>query len=151
LPAGHVFRGGAGQEALHDADHARVDRKDEAGSRRLQRLGDGPGEALVVAHAGHQCHLAAQVDGDHARLWISRAVAEFAGIGTRLANRRRPGKMNRLARLALAPGARYNRSFLRSPSARSMRLIMPDLSVTVDGLRLPNPFVIASGPPGTNA
>lgn len=28
---------------------------------------------------------------------------------------------------------------------------MPDLSVTVDGLRLPNPFVIASGPPGTNA
>src|SRR5690349_16251542 len=28
---------------------------------------------------------------------------------------------------------------------------MPDLSVTVDGLKLPNPFVIASGPPGTNA
>lgn len=28
---------------------------------------------------------------------------------------------------------------------------MTDLSVTVDGLRLPNPFVIASGPPGTNA
>lgn len=28
---------------------------------------------------------------------------------------------------------------------------MPDLSVTVHGLRLPNPFVIASGPPGTNA
>jgi dihydropyrimidine dehydrogenase (NADP+)/dihydropyrimidine dehydrogenase (NAD+) subunit PreA len=28
---------------------------------------------------------------------------------------------------------------------------MPDLSVTVDGLNLPNPFVIASGPPGTNA
>ncbi len=28
---------------------------------------------------------------------------------------------------------------------------MPDLSVTVDGLRLRNPFVIASGPPGTNA
>eukprot|EP00803_Ostreobium_quekettii_P003355 evm.model.scf_104.2 EVM.evm.TU.scf_104.2 scf_104:13387-17959(-) len=26
----------------------------------------------------------------------------------------------------------------------------PDLSVTVNGLRLPNPFVIASGPPGTN-
>ncbi len=26
-----------------------------------------------------------------------------------------------------------------------------DLSVQVDGLRLPNPFVIASGPPGTNA
>ena len=28
---------------------------------------------------------------------------------------------------------------------------MSNLSVTVDGLRLPNPFVIASGPPGTNA
>jgi dihydroorotate dehydrogenase subfamily 1 len=28
---------------------------------------------------------------------------------------------------------------------------MADLSTTVDGLRLPNPFVIASGPPGTNA
>ena len=27
----------------------------------------------------------------------------------------------------------------------------PDLSVTVNGLHLPNPFVIASGPPGTNA
>ncbi len=28
---------------------------------------------------------------------------------------------------------------------------MVDLSVTVNGLKLPNPFVIASGPPGTNA
>ncbi len=28
---------------------------------------------------------------------------------------------------------------------------MSDLSTTVDGLKLPNPFVIASGPPGTNA
>jgi dihydroorotate dehydrogenase subfamily 1 len=28
---------------------------------------------------------------------------------------------------------------------------MADLEVTVDGLKLPNPFVIASGPPGTNA
>jgi dihydropyrimidine dehydrogenase (NADP+)/dihydropyrimidine dehydrogenase (NAD+) subunit PreA len=28
---------------------------------------------------------------------------------------------------------------------------MPDLSLTVDGLKLPNPFVIGSGPPGTNA
>ena len=28
---------------------------------------------------------------------------------------------------------------------------MADLSVTVNGLRLPNPFVIGSGPPGTNA
>src|SRR5919204_4613576 len=28
---------------------------------------------------------------------------------------------------------------------------MADLSTTVDGLKLPNPLVIASGPPGTNA
>lgn len=28
---------------------------------------------------------------------------------------------------------------------------MPDLSVHVNGLKLPNPFMIASGPPGTNA
>lgn len=28
---------------------------------------------------------------------------------------------------------------------------MPTLSTTVDGLKLPNPFVIGSGPPGTNA
>ena len=28
---------------------------------------------------------------------------------------------------------------------------MADLSVVVDGLKLPNPFVIGSGPPGTNA
>src|ERR1700731_1959347 len=32
-----------------------------------------------------------------------------------------------------------------------MRSFMPDLSIAVDGLKLPNPFVIASGPPGTNA
>ncbi|MHC4219437.1 MAG: NAD-dependent dihydropyrimidine dehydrogenase subunit PreA [Planctomycetota bacterium] len=28
---------------------------------------------------------------------------------------------------------------------------MVDLSITVDGLKMPNPFVIGSGPPGTNA
>ena len=28
---------------------------------------------------------------------------------------------------------------------------MPNLEVTINGLKLPNPFVIASGPPGTNA
>ena len=27
---------------------------------------------------------------------------------------------------------------------------MPTLNTTVDGLKLPNPFVIGSGPPGTN-
>ena len=28
---------------------------------------------------------------------------------------------------------------------------MPTLETTVNGLQLPNPFVIGSGPPGTNA
>src|SRR5436190_19616796 len=28
---------------------------------------------------------------------------------------------------------------------------MPDLGILVDGLKLPNPFVVGSGPPGTNA
>src|SRR5947209_5088964 len=28
---------------------------------------------------------------------------------------------------------------------------MSNLHITVDGLQLPNPFIIASGPPGTNA
>jgi dihydropyrimidine dehydrogenase (NADP+)/dihydropyrimidine dehydrogenase (NAD+) subunit PreA len=30
-------------------------------------------------------------------------------------------------------------------------MTMPDLSLSVNGLKLPNPFVIGSGPPGTNA
>lgn len=46
---------------------------------------------------------------------------------------------------ALEPSdARYN-------SASTMQVVSgPDLSVTVNGLHLPNPFVIGSGPPGTN-
>jgi len=28
---------------------------------------------------------------------------------------------------------------------------MPTLETTVNGLKLPNPFIIGSGPPGTNA
>src|SRR5919109_820360 len=28
---------------------------------------------------------------------------------------------------------------------------MPTLATTVNGMKLPNPFIIASGPPGTNA
>jgi dihydroorotate dehydrogenase len=32
-----------------------------------------------------------------------------------------------------------------------IQLTMPTLSTTINGLKLPNPIVIASGPPGTNA
>src|SRR5262245_64023134 len=35
--------------------------------------------------------------------------------------------------------------------ASDLRPAMANLSTTVNGLKLPNPFVIASGPPGTNA
>src|SRR5262249_34391033 len=64
--AGDVVLLVAGQEPLDDLEHARVDGPDQTGAGRLQRLGDEPGEALVVAHAGDQRHLAAQVQGDHA-------------------------------------------------------------------------------------
>jgi len=42
-----------------------------------------------------------------------------------------------------------NERFLGEIRPRSV-LPMPTLATTVDGLRLPNPFVIGSGPPGTN-
>src|ERR1700685_4578254 len=35
--------------------------------------------------------------------------------------------------------------------ARHLRFAMADLKPMVDGLKLPNPFVVGSGPPGTNA
>src|SRR3954464_5101405 len=39
------------------------------------------------------------------------------------------------------------------PSRRGWRSIMqgPDLSIVVNGMKFENPFVLASGPPGTNA
>lgn len=46
---------------------------------------------------------------------------------------------------------------LRLPSRIGLRVLAsdsasaePDLSITVNGLQMPNPFVIGSGPPGTN-
>ncbi|EEF28534.1 dihydropyrimidine dehydrogenase (NADP(+)), chloroplastic [Ricinus communis] len=39
---------------------------------------------------------------------------------------------------------------LRVASDASETKVEPDLSVTVNGLKMPNPFVIGSGPPGTN-
>src|SRR5262249_32310013 len=57
----------AGEEALDDLQHARVDREHQARPGGLQRLADEPGEALVIADAGDQSDLAFQTDGDHAR------------------------------------------------------------------------------------
>src|SRR5205823_7301719 len=41
------------------------------------------------------------------------------------------------------------RTHLSGPSIA--RFVMATLETVVDGLKLPNPFVIGSGPPGTNA
>src|SRR5262249_32297676 len=67
----------ASEEALDNADDPRVAGEDDLGTRGLQSLGDEPGEALVVADAGDEGDLAAEVDRDHARAlgrWV-RAMA----------------------------------------------------------------------------
>ncbi|KAK4410729.1 Dihydropyrimidine dehydrogenase (NADP(+)), chloroplastic [Sesamum angolense] len=53
------------------------------------------------------------------------------------------------------PVARQRRSCGFSRNRMGFRVFAqadaePDLSVTVNGLKMPNPFVIGSGPPGTN-
>jgi dihydropyrimidine dehydrogenase (NADP+) len=40
--------------------------------------------------------------------------------------------------------------FLKVVGSQGQNQGEPDLSVTVNGLHMPNPFVIGSGPPGTN-
>ncbi|KAH0976073.1 hypothetical protein GBA52_017972 [Prunus armeniaca] len=45
---------------------------------------------------------------------------------------------------------RPNRVGFRVFASESETKAEPDLSVTVNGLHMPNPFVIGSGPPGTN-
>lgn len=39
---------------------------------------------------------------------------------------------------------------VRSSAGEGSPALQPDLSVKVNGLEMPNPFVIGSGPPGTN-
>lgn len=39
---------------------------------------------------------------------------------------------------------------VRASESTQNQAVEPDLSVTVNGLKMPNPFVIGSGPPGTN-
>lgn len=59
---------------------------------------------------------------------------------------------NPIAELALT----RSRTGLTRPSRVGFTVVAgeaqaePDLSVTVNGLHMPNPFVIGSGPPGTN-
>lgn len=58
------------------------------------------------------------------------------------------------------PVLEFARNLPQKSMARSSRVgfrvfasetqVEPDLSVTVNGLHMPNPFVIGSGPPGTN-
>lgn len=63
--------------------------------------------------------------------------------------------VNRTRRLAAAAGKNgtSRTSGLTDPAIKLVNGAVtegPDLSVTVNGLQLPNPFVIGSGPPGTN-
>jgi hypothetical protein len=37
-----------------------------------------------------------------------------------------------------------------APRVTQLAITMSTLATTVDGLKLPNPFIIGSGPPGTN-
>lgn len=63
----------------------------------------------------------------------------ISNSNTSFAVNRRPG-----LRLPSRIGLRVLASASASASAE------PDLSITVNGLQMPNPFVIGSGPPGTN-
>src|ERR1700722_14393185 len=85
-----------------------MNRPHQPGSGRLQRLGDEPGEAPVVAHAGDQRYLAAQIDGDHAFCFLS-ALREPFLWRSRLANWGNPGKVNRLcSRVSQERGEDFN-------------------------------------------
>jgi dihydropyrimidine dehydrogenase (NADP+) len=48
------------------------------------------------------------------------------------------------------PGRRAASRVRASAASNGTGAGEPDLSVTVNGLKMPNPFVIGSGPPGTN-
>jgi hypothetical protein len=67
----------------------------------------------------------------------------------------RIGALEQASFVSLELGTKKNPSYGLKRSGRvrvqaSAGTEGPDLSVTVNGLKLPNPFVIASGPPGTN-
>jgi hypothetical protein len=63
---------------------------------------------------------------------------------------------SRWATTAPAPGCMYQEHEGGPFTTRQLVCLLaqvvsgPDLSVEVNGLKLPNPFVIGSGPPGTN-
>lgn len=63
---------------------------------------------------------------------------------------------NRSSFAGFVPTRRYPYPTLFRPTRGGFRVLAsraeaePDLSVTVNGLQMPNPFVIGSGPPGTN-
>src|SRR5262249_29187627 len=54
-------------DVLHDSNEARMASKHEPGAGGLNRLGDVPGKANVVANAGDEGDPPTQVNGYHAR------------------------------------------------------------------------------------
>ena len=88
------------EDAVDDGHESRMTGEHQTGARRLQGLGDVPGETDVVADAGHQRHLAAQVQGNHADPHCKgndlRHPPECESSPARvcLANRQKRGKMN---------------------------------------------------------
>ncbi len=112
--------------------------------RGAPRRGRTPRAPLAPPRASVPAAPAASEKPSEKMLGMSGRVAEL-----------RHGK----ARAACAPRAPCARPTRCNPLGRvtpltpptpAQVLAGPDLSVTVDGMTLPNPFVIGSGPPGTN-
>ena len=53
------------ENALHDGHHPRMNAPDQTGTGGLKRLGNEPGEALVIADASDQSNLAGQIQRNH--------------------------------------------------------------------------------------
>ncbi len=66
------------QKIVDDVDHARMRGEHQARSGSLQRLGDVPGKAHVIADAGDEGNFALQVEGNHESL--SGAIKTFVGL-----------------------------------------------------------------------
>src|SRR5262249_58587850 len=77
--AGHVLFLFARKKALDDANHPRMDGPHQACAGGLQGLGDEPGETFVVAYAGNEGDLAAEINTHHACVLRRRGVASWAG------------------------------------------------------------------------
>lgn len=96
---------------------------------------------------GSRAHGPCARPGRRLSLCVPRCAAAPPGLG--LSGRVAPLKDGRVS--ALQEPRKRQRARLSTARTPAQPLTGPDLSVVVDGvLKLPNPFVIGSGPPGTN-